>query len=588
MENWFIKSKKADVGIIARQFGISQVLAQLIVNRNIKSNKELEEYINPSLKNLYKPELLKDADKACNILINKIKEKKSIRIIGDYDVDGVMSTYILQKALARCGAIVDYEIPDRIKDGYGINHSIIEAAKKDNIDTIITCDNGIAACDEIQAAKDMGITVIITDHHDVPFQIEGEDKKFIIPNADAIVNPKQEVCSYPFPSICGAVVAYKLVQLLYRKYDIDISECDNFLEFAAIATVCDVMDVIDENRIIVKHGIKALEQSNNIGINALLEVTGLKGKQLSVYHLGFVLGPCINASGRLESAKLGLKMLLSSKEEEAKILAEQLKELNDQRKELTVKGLDDAIQLIDQTNMTKDKVLVVYLPDCHESLAGIIAGRIRETFNKPAIVLTNCEEGVKGSGRSIEQYHMFDELSKCKDILSRFGGHPMAAGLSMDNADKIEELRSRLNQQTVLTDDDFIAKVTADMVLPLQQVTLSLIREINILEPFGKGNTKPLFAVKDVKLHKAVILGKNSNVLKLTVSHLSQTGTYCAMLFSNIEKFETYITNKYSYEELEKLYHEKDNSIHLDIMYYPSINEYNGYENIQIIIQNYR
>ncbi len=587
MEKWFIKNKKADTALIAKQFGISEVLAQLIVNREIKSNQQLEEYINPSLENLHNPKLMKDIDSACNILIEKINNKKPIRIIGDYDVDGVMSTYELYTALSRCGALVDYEIPDRIKDGYGINLSIIKEAQQDGIDTIITCDNGIAASVEINTAKELGMTVIITDHHDVPHQGEGEERIYVVPNADAVVNPKQEDCQYPFSSVCGAVVAYKLIEVLYEKFHIEKSASRELLEFAAIATVCDVMDLTDENRIIVKNGLKELENTNNLGLRALLEETGLSDKELSVYHLGFVIGPCINASGRLESAKLGLKMLLSNSMDEANELAKQLKELNDQRKELTAKGLQDAIEQIEQTSLMMDKVLVVHLTDCHESLAGIIAGRIRERYNKPAIVLTNCEEGVKGSGRSIEQYHMFDELSKCKDILNRFGGHPMAAGMSLDD-DKVAELRQRLNVQTTLVEDDFIAKVTADMVLPLEQLNFSLIREINLLEPYGKGNSKPLFALKDVKLQKAQILGANRNVLKLTVSTAAKSNTYCAMIFGNIEPFETYVCEKYSRSDLEDLYLGKQNPICLDMIYYPSINEYNGYENIQIIVQNYR
>jgi single-stranded-DNA-specific exonuclease RecJ len=587
MEKWFIKNKKANFSFIAKQFGISEVLAQLIVNRNITSNKELEEYINPSLKHLYMPGLLKDIDHACDILIDKIKEKKRIRIIGDYDVDGIMSTYILYSALHKCGAIVDYEIPDRIKDGYGINISIIKEANTEGIDTIITCDNGIAAYDEIAYAKELKQTVIITDHHDIPYIEENNDKKYIIPNADAVVNPKQEQCKYPFKYLCGAAVAFKLVEVLYEKFGIPNTEKLNFLEFVAIATVCDVMDLINENRIITKTGLKALQKTNNYGLKALIQETGLSDKEINIYHIGFVIGPCLNASGRLESAKLGLKMLLSENETEAKMLAKQMKELNDERKNLTAEGLEAAIHEIEESNLKSDKVLLVYLPDCHESLAGIIAGRIKERYYKPAIVLTNAEDGVKGSGRSIEGYNMFEELSKCKDLMTKFGGHPMAAGVSL-NKDKVEELRTRLNAQTTLRDEYFDVRISADMVLSLEQISIGLIQEISLLEPFGRGNVKPLFAVKDIIIHKAMVLGKNRNTLKLSVKTKNSTVSYTAMLFGKVEEFEHYIVDKYDTQELENLYNGDTKNVLMDFIYYPSINEYNGYQNIQIIVQNYR
>ena len=430
MEKWFIKNKKANFKVIADTFGISETLAKLVVNRDIKSNEELEAYLKPSLDHLHGPEKMKDMEKSCNLLMQKIQEGAKIRIVGDYDVDGVMATYILYTGLSKCGANVDFEIPERIKDGYGINISIIDAAIADGVDTILTCDNGIAAIEQVKHAKEQGLTVIITDHHDIPFVEEEGERTFLLPNADAVVNPKQHDCEYPFEGICGGVVAYKLVEHLYKKMGIAKEELTELLEFAAIATVCDVMDLVGENRDIVYFGLQQINKTTNLGLRALIDAAGITGKKIAVYHLGFVIGPCINASGRLESAKLALELFLSKEKNHAELLAKELKELNDDRKEMTLEGVEEAILKIEQEGLLEDKVLVVYLPSCHESLAGIIAGRIKERYHKPAIVLTKAHEGVKGSARSIEAYNMFEELTKCKDILTKFGGHPMAAGLS--------------------------------------------------------------------------------------------------------------------------------------------------------------
>lgn len=588
MEKWFIKNKKANFKVIADTFGISETLAKLVVNRDIKSNEELEAYLKPSLDHLHGPEKMKDMEKSCNLLMQKIQEGAKIRIVGDYDVDGVMATYILYTGLSKCGANVDFEIPERIKDGYGINISIIDAAIADGVDTILTCDNGIAAIEQVKHAKEQGLTVIITDHHDIPFVEEEGERTFLLPNADAVVNPKQHDCEYPFEGICGGVVAYKLVEHLYKKMGIAKEELTELLEFAAIATVCDVMDLVGENRDIVYFGLQQINKTTNLGLRALIDAAGITGKKIAVYHLGFVIGPCINASGRLESAKLALELFLSKEKNHAELLAKELKELNDDRKEMTLEGVEEAILKIEQEGLLEDKVLVVYLPSCHESLAGIIAGRIKERYHKPTIVLTKAHEGVKGSARSIEAYNMFEELTKCKDILTKFGGHPMAAGLSLREED-IELLRERLNACTTLTEDDLVPKVSIDAVLPLPQISYQLIHELSMLEPYGKGNTKPLFALRNVHVIKASVIGKNKNVLKMTVADDEQVSArFTAMIFQNVDAFEQTVIDKYGEDGLRALYGGYASPVYLDMVFYPDINEYNGVQTIQIMIQNYR
>lgn len=586
-KKWFIKKVDADYKTIATRFGISETLARLAVNRGIRSNEEMEVYLDPSIEQMNDPHALKDMEKACNILLEKIRDKKRIRIVGDYDVDGVMSVYILQEGLKTCGAYVDHEIPERVKDGYGINLSIIEAAYRDEIDTIITCDNGIAAYEQIKRAKELGITVIITDHHDVPYVMKDEEKQYIIPEADAVVNPKQMEEEYPFSGICGAVVAYKLIEVLFERFDRDKEELYRFLEFAAIATVCDVMDLKNENRAIVKLGLKRINETQNTGLKALLDQTQLSEKRVGVYHLGFIIGPCINASGRLETAKLGLSLFLETDRIKADAYAKQLKELNEERKEMTNQGLLLATELIENSTLLQDKVLVVYLCDCHESLAGIIAGRIKERYQRPAIVLTKVAEGVKGSARSIEEYNMFEELNRCKDLLTKFGGHPMAAGLSLEE-DNIEILRKRLNEQTILSEEDFKEKIVFDMVLSLNQIDYSLVNEISLLEPFGKGNLRPLFALKQIKVIKAIVLGKNQNVLRLTITEENNPSSYTAMIFQNVDRFEEIISDKYGQESLQALYNGKQSEVMLDIIFYPEQNEFNGMKSLQIIIQDFQ
>lgn len=586
-ERWFIKNIKADYKQISKKYGITELMSKLIVNRNIVNDEMIKSYINPGFYMFHNPREMKDLEKAVKIILDKINLGKKIRIVGDYDVDGVISLYILYRALKRCNANVDYEIPDRIKDGYGININIIKQAKEDGVDTILTCDNGISAIEQIKYAKDLGLTVIVTDHHDIPFsEDENKTRAFITPSADAIVNPKQEECNYRFKQLCGAGVAFKLVEVLYENLSIDKEEAYKFIEFLAIATVCDVVDLVDENRIFVKKGLELINSTTNLGLKELIRESELGEKTLSVYHLGFIIGPCINASGRLDSAKKGLELLLSDNEEEAVKLAKEIVGLNEERKDMTMKGVETAIEIIEKNGFINDKVFVIYIPDVHESLAGIIAGRIREKYNAPTLVITKSESGVKGSGRSIEEYNMFEELVKCKDILDKFGGHPMAAGFSLKE-EHIDELRKRLNENTILDDEDLMKKVTIDCVLPLDSISYELINNLQELEPFGKANSKPLFAEKDVNLLKAAILGKNNNVLKLKVK-TRQNKTIDAIYFGDISEFEELITNKFGAEELQKLYDGAYNDVRLDLVFYPSINEYNGNVTIQIVVQNYR
>lgn len=577
MEKWVVAAKKADFQAIAKKFHIDQVTARLIRNRDIVGDGAIEEYLNGSLLNLHSPHLLKDCDKAVDILLQKIEEDKKIRVIGDYDIDGVNASYILYRGLNKCGANVDVEIPDRMKDGYGINENLVRAAYDEGVDTILTCDNGIAAVSQIKLAKELGMTVIVTDHHEVQEEL---------PPANAIVNPKQADCTYPFKEICGGTVAYKLIVCLYEALGRPAEETLEFIENAAIATVGDVMDLSGENRILVKEGLLMLNQTRNPGLKALIKTTGLDGKQISSYHIGFVIGPCINASGRLNTAKRALALLLEEDEDEALKLAEELKTLNDERKDLTLKGLEKAIAIVESSNMLQDKVMVVYLPDCHESLAGIIAGRLRERYHKPIFVLTDAEEGVKGSGRSIEAYNMFEELCECSELFSKFGGHPMAAGLSLPKENVIL-FRQQINAAAGLTAEDFIPKVVIDIAMPLEYINEGLIKELDYLEPFGKGNQKPVFAEKELNILSARILGKNKNVIKMQA--MNQSGMVMdAMYFGDVEIFQEYMISQFGVSEKEKLFQGRENQVKLMVTYYPSINEYMNRRTIQIVIQNYQ
>ena len=569
MEKWFVSAKKADFKEIGRQFDIDPVIARLIRNRDVTGEKAIQEYLRGTIQDIPGPELLKGMKEATSILRQKIRENKKIRIIGDYDIDGVTATYILIKGLERLGARADTYIPDRITDGYGIHMPLIYKALEDGVDTIVTCDNGIAAAKEIGFAKEKGFTVIVTDHHEVPFIEDNGERTYILPPADAVINTKQPGCPYPNKNLCGAVVAMKLIWALYDGSHIPETEKEEFLELAAIATVGDVMDLQGENRILVKEGLKRLPYTKNKGLQALIRVTGLEGSRISSYHIGFVLGPCINASGRLDTAARSLRLLQCEDADEAARLAGDLKALNDSRKALTEKGKDAAIQLIENTDLKNDPVLVVYLPECHESLAGIIAGRIREKYNRPVFVLTKGEKGVKGSGRSIQQYSMFEELVKCGDLLDQYGGHPMAAGLSLPE-ENVSLLRKRLNEQCTLKEEDLIPKVMIDVPMPISYISTKLVEQLSLLEPFGKGNTKPLFAQKNVRALNSRVIGKNHNVTKLQLMD-EQGYVMEAVYFGNVPEFMDFLSAR------DKI----------SVTYYPEINRYQGRETLQVIIQNY-
>ena len=586
MERWVLLRKGADFEAIGKKYQISPRLACLIRNRDVIGEEAVDRYLNGTISDLYDGMLMKDMDKAIDILREKILEDKKIRVIGDYDIDGVNATYILLEGLERLGADVDSDIPDRISDGYGLNRHLVERAYEAGVDTLITCDNGIAAADEIAYGKEMGMTVIVTDHHEVPFDEQDGEKRYRIPPADAVMDPKQPDCLYPFKGLCGAAVAYKLMEALWESMGMDSADLDDLIENVAIATIGDVMDLEDENRIFVKEGLQMLRRTKNPGLKALIECTGIDKNSLNSYHIGFVLGPCINASGRLDTAKRALELLRAGTQKEADILAGDLKALNDSRKDMTEEAVKQAEEQVETTTISKDKVLVVYLPDCHESLAGIVAGRIRENYYKPVFVLTDAEEGVKGSGRSIDGYHMYEELNKCKEFLTKFGGHRLAAGLSLPK-ENVGKFREMLNKNCTLTEEEMKEKVTIDMEMPFGCVTEGLVKELELLEPFGKGNTKPVFAARDVTLLGARILGKNRNVLKLQVQDVNGCRIE-AMLFHHADDFLGKLEEQYGKTEVEALLKGRGRQIRISMTYYPDINEYMGKKTPQIVVTHYR
>ena len=586
MKKWVVAAKRADFKAIGEKYHIDQVTARLIRNRDVIGDDALQEYLYGTIADMHDPEEMKGIVEAADLLLFKMKEKAAIRIIGDYDIDGVTATYILYTGLKKCGAIVDYEIPDRIRDGYGINEQLVQNAWEDGIDTILTCDNGISAIDQIAYAKKLGLTVIVTDHHELRTREEDGKVQVILPDADVVVNPHQPDCPYPYKDLCGGAVAYKLMQELYRKKSFPDREIENLIEYAAIATVGDVMKLTGENRIIVKEGLKRLNHTQNIGLKVLIRVNGLEDKEINSYHIGFVIGPCINASGRLTTAKKALELLLCGSWERAEVLAEELLSLNTERKELTRQGYEEAVKQIESTSLKDDKVLIVYLPDCHESIAGIIAGRIRERYYRPVFVLTNGEKSVKGSGRSIEGYSMFEEMQKCDDLFLNYGGHPMAAGCSLER-ENIQPLRERLNIAAHLTEEDLTEKICIDVPMPISYITEHLIEELNVLEPFGTANKKPVFAEKDISILGARILGQNRNVIKMQVTDTSGT-VMDALYFGDVEVFRTYLEDKYGYAETEKLFQNRKTGITLSVIYYPTINEFRGQRSIQIVISDYQ
>ena len=574
MEKWFVTMKKADFNGIAEKYQISPIIARLMRNRDVIGDEAIDFYLNGTVEDLYDGLLMKDMDRAVDILREKIEEGKKIRVIGDYDIDGVNATYILQQGLAGLGADVDTDIPDRIKDGYGLNQMLIDRALEDDVDTIITCDNGIAAMNEIAYGKEQGMTIVVTDHHEVPYLEENGKKKYLLPPADAVVDPHRADCEYPFKGLCGAAVAYKLVEVLYRvsgKSEQEVEHLqDNLMENVAIATIGDVMDLVGENRVFVKKGLELLKTTKNEGLHALMQCTGVDTANLNTYHIGFVLGPCINAGGRLDTAKRALELLNASNRREAVTLAADLKELNDSRKEMTEEGVEEAVRQIESSSWKDDQVLVVYLPECHESIAGIIAGRIKERYYRPTFVLTRGETGVKGSGRSIEAYDMFAEMSRCRELFTKFGGHKLAAGLSLEE-ENVEVFRKRINELADLTEDDLQMKVSIDMRLPFPYINEELIHELKILEPFGKGNGKPLFAESKLRVIQPRIFGKNRNVLKCRLE--DQQGNQMEAVY---------------FGEVEDCLQQMEKKQIMSFTYYPSINEYMGRRTIQLTIVNYQ
>ncbi len=586
MENWVLLRKGADFQHISEKFHISPRVASLIRNRDVIGDDAIEKYLNGTIADLYDGMLMKDMDKAVAVLGEKIKENAKIRIIGDYDIDGIQSTYILLEGFRMLGADVDSDIPDRMKDGYGLNRNLIDRALEADVDTIVTCDNGIAAAEEIAYAKSMGMTIVVTDHHEVPYTEIGAGRRYILPEADAVVDPKQEDCTYPFKGLCGAAVAYKLVEALMEAMGKDAEDADYLMENVAIATIGDVMDLVDENRIFVKQGLDMLKRTENLGLKALMGCTGVNVDKLSPYHIGFVIGPCMNASGRLDTAKRALELLEAKKVAEADLLAGDLKALNDSRKDMTAQAVEEAFIQVENSELKDADVLVVYLPECHESLAGIVAGRIREKYYRPVFVLTKGAEGLKGSGRSIETWHMYEGLNRVKHLLSKFGGHKMAAGLSMPE-ENLEQFRKEINEKSGITPEDLNEKIAIDMQLPFECVNEKFIGELAVLEPFGKGNARPVFAERQVQVESARILGKNKNVLKLQVKDLHGT-RIDAMYFGDVNTFVEYVREKFGDIACECLLRGHGHGIVMAFTYYPDINEYQGVRTPQIVIQNYK
>lgn len=593
MAKWFMAAKKADFNKIAQQFHIDPVIARIMRNRDLVTEEEMQLFLRGTLEDLHEPRQLKDVEKAVRILNEKIKTGKKIRIIGDYDVDGICSTYILYKGLTVCGADVDAVIPHRMKDGYGINEALVEQALSDNVDTILTCDNGIAAKDVLEQGKGKGLTCIVTDHHEVPFEEMNGEKVQIVPDVDAVVDPKQEECEYPFEAICGAVVAYKLIQVLLEECSMEDPLCKQtkreLLEMAGIATICDIMPLRDENRIIVKTALEYLKDSKNPGLQALMAVNELEPSKLTSYSIGFVIGPCINATGRLDTAQLALELLQAKTFEDAVPIASALKKYNVNRKEMTEKGVEEAMALLESGAYDSDRVLVLYLPEVHESLAGIIAGRVREKTGKPAFVLTKAEDGVKGSARSIETYSVYEEMTKCSHLFTKYGGHKMAAGLSLEERN-VEPFRELINANCTLTEEDFEEKILIDVPMPMGYVNNRLIEQLEVLEPFGNGNEKPVFAQKNIVFKKGYRMGKKQNMARFEVLD-EEERSFTLVMFRGVERLEEYVDDKFGVGTSKQLFEAsgmKGNELVMDIIYYPSLNEFRGRSNIQFLLQDFK
>lgn len=585
-EQWMVANKKADFKGIGRCFGIDQVTARIIRNRDVITEEEIRLYLEGSLADLPDPHLLKDGDLLVELLSGKIKGKQKIRIIGDYDIDGVMSSYVLFRGLTRVGAAVDVAIPNRITDGYGLNRNLIDDARESGVDTIITCDNGIAAREETAYAKELGMTVLLTDHHAIPFaEKEGENCE-ILPQADAIVNPHRKACRYPYKELCGAAVAWLVVEILYEKMGIDRAEAEELLEFVSFATVGDVVSLTGVNRILVKEGLKRIRHTKNIGMRALIAQCQLSSQQVDSYHFGFVLGPCINAAGRLETAQLALSLFRTDDEQEAVVTANRLVALNDERKLLTQKGVEAAVELYEKGDYDRDPVLVMYLPEVDESIAGVIAGRIREYYYRPTFILTRAKEGVKGSGRSIEEYSMYEQMCQCAELFTRFGGHPMAAGLSLPE-ENVELFRRKINQCCPFTVEELTQKIHIDVPMPVDYVTTELVHELALLAPFGKDNPKPLFADKNLRVKRLWVVGKNQNVLRLTLVS-GGSRQIAGVLFGGVEEFMDYVREQFGEDALTDALHGRENAIRLSIVYSTKLDTYRDTESLQFVISSYR
>ena len=586
MQQWMVINKGADFKGIGNKFHIDPVTARIIRNREVIGDEEIQSFLAGTLQELPDVHLMQDLDLLVEVLDEKIKEKAKIRIIGDYDIDGVMSSYILYCALTRCGAIVDVAIPNRITDGYGLNRNLITEAFESGVDTILTCDNGIAAIEEIAYAKEMGMTVLVTDHHEIPFKDVDGERIYLRSEADAVVNPHQKTCAFPYKNLCGAGVAWAVIVALYEKDGIEQIEAEDLLEFVAFATVGDIMSLTGLNRILVREGLKRIHHTTNIGMRALISQCGLLPEQIDTYHFGFVLGPCINAAGRLDTARRALRLFISEKPEEAAEIADELVVLNEERKEMTRQGVEEAKQLVEEGGYENDPVLILYLPNVHESIAGIIAGRIREYYYRPTFILTKGEDGVKGSGRSTEEYSMYEQMCKCSDLLTKFGGHPMAAGLSLPE-ENVEAFRKQMNENCPFRAEEMVQTIHIDVPMPVDYVTNALVEEFSILAPFGKDNPKPVFADRNLKISRMWIIGKNQNVLRMTL--ISEQGRpLSAIYFGDIETMQTYLVEQYGKQEVEKAFHGGENSMQISIVYSPKINTYRDSETLQFEIQYYR
>lgn len=574
---------------IAHKAGISETLCTILVNRDIYNLKEIENFLNPNLEKLYNPLLMKDMDKGTEIIKKAIVDKKKIAVYGDYDADGVTSTTILYTALKECKANVIYYIPDREKEGYGMCTDRVEKLKQDGVEVIITCDNGIAALDQVERAKELGMTVVITDHHELPFiEAENGEREYVVPKADAIVNPKQTDCYYPFKMLCGAGIAFKFSKLLYEKLNMNPNKYKDLLEFAAIGTICDVVDLKDENRIIAKLGLKSINNTKNLGLRALIKETSLNEKNITSYNIGFIIGPCINATGRLDTAALSVELFLCKDIKRAENLAKQLRNLNLQRQEITMEGVEEITNTIENSTLKDDKVLVIYKDNIHESIAGIVSGRIKDAYNRPTIVLTKGKDMPKGSGRSIDGYNLFEELMKCKEYIHKFGGHPMAAGLTIKE-ENIDKLRKVLNEKCILKDEDFVPKIRIDKRLPLKYISLDLIDNLQCLEPFGKGNSSPILAEKNIKVEGIRVLGKDQNTLKLTCRVEDTNRRIDALAFGKVEEFKRDLENIYGDKNVDNIINNPLMAgVKLDLIYYPMINEYNGNVYTQLRVIDYR